>query len=199
MALIRVEPGMVAAIVTHLEMRDRPRPAPIPPAPLRLARWKAPTPDIYRALFRRVGEPWLWFSRLIMSDESLIAIIHDPAVEVYAVTDPRGIEVGLLELDFRSMPNCELAFFGLVPQLNGKGMGRWLIAQAKSLAWRKGVGRLRVHTCTLDSPAALGFYLKSGFVAVAREVETFADPRIAGILPRDCASHVPLLDQPAEA
>lgn len=199
MALIAVEPGMVAAIVTHLEMRDKPRPAPIPPASLRLARWKAAKPDIYRALFRRVGEPWLWFSRLVMSDESLTAIIHDPAVEVYAVTDPRGIEVGLLELDFRKMPDCEIGFFGLVPQLNGKGMGRWLMAQAKSLAWRKGVERVWVHTCTLDSPAALGFYLKSGFVATKREIETFADPRLAGILPRDCAPHVPLLDQPADA
>ena len=199
MALIAVEPGMVAAVVTHLEMRERPRPAPIPPAPLQLVRWKTPRLDTYRALFRRVGEPWLWFSRLVMSDESLGAIIHDPMVEIYAVTDPRGIEVGLLELDFRAMPDCELGFFGLVPQLNGKGMGRWLMAQAKSLAWRRGVERFWVHTCTLDSPAALGFYIKSGFVAVAREVETFADPRIAGILPRDCAPHVPLLDQPANA
>lgn len=199
MALIAVDPAMVAAIVTHLEMRQKPRPVPIPPSPLRLVRWKGPKLDSYRALFRRVGEPWLWFSRLVMKDESLAAIIHDPAVEVYAVTDPRGIEVGLLELDFRSMPDCELGFFGLVPQLNGKGHGQWLMAQAKALAGRKGVERLWVHTCTLDSPAALGFYIKAGFVAYKREIETFADPRLAGILPRDAAPHVPLLDQPAVA
>jgi GNAT superfamily N-acetyltransferase len=120
-------------------------------------------------------------------------------VEIYAVTDPRGIEVGLLELDFRSAPDCDLSFFGLVPQLNGKGHGQWLMAQAKALAWRKGVERLRVHTCTLDSSAALGFYIKAGFVATRREIETFADPRLAGILPRDCAPHVPLLDQDATA
>ncbi len=197
MALTPVEPGMVATIVTHLEMRERPKPAPIPPAPLRLVRWKEPSLDAYRALFRRVGEPWLWFSRLIMSDMELGAIILDPAVEIYAVTDPRGHEVGLLELDFRSMPDCELGFFGLVPHLNGKGFGHWLMAQAKSLAWRKGVTRFWVHTCTLDSPAALGFYIKSAFVPVTREVETFADPRLAGILPRESAPHVPLLDQPA--
>ncbi len=197
MALTPVEPGMVATIVTHLEMRERPKPAPVPPAPLRLVRWREPGLDAYRALFRRVGEPWLWFSRLVMSDAELGAIIHDPAVEIYAVTDPRGNEVGLLELDFRSMPDCELGFFGLVLQLNGKGFGRWLMAQAKSLAWRKGVTRFWVHTCTLDSPAALGFYIKSGFVPVAREVETFADPRLAWILLREAAPHVPLLDQPA--
>lgn len=197
MALIPVEPGMVATIVTHLEMLDRPRPAPIPAAPLRLVRWKTPDPDAYRTLFRRVGEPWLWFSRLVMPDATLRAIIHHPDVEVYAVTDPRGAEVGLLELDFRSAPDCELSFFGLAPGLTGKGFGQWLMAQAKSLAWRKGVDRFWVHTCTLDSPAALGFYIKAGFVPYAREVETFADPRLAGILPRDAAPHVPLLDQPA--
>lgn len=194
MALTPVEPGMVATVVTHLEMRERPRPAPIPPAPLRLVPWKQPDIAAYRTLFRRVGAPWLWFSRLVMADAELTAILHDPAVEVYAVTDPRGTEVGLLELDFRSLPDCELGFFGLVPELNGKGLGRWLMAQAKSLAWRKGVERFWVHTCTLDSPAALGFYIKSGFVPYGREVETFADPRIAGILPRDAAPHVPLLE-----
>ena len=114
-------------------------------------------------------------------------------------TDPRGAEIGLLELDFRTLPECELSFFGLVPTLTGQGFGRWLMANALSLAWRKGVERLRVHTCTLDSPAALGFYIRSGFTPFAREVETFADPRIAGILPRDAAPHVPLLDQSADA
>ena len=193
MALIPVEPGMVATIVTHLEMRERPHPAPVPPAPLKLVHWKQPGLDAYRTLFRRVGDPWLWFSRLVMRDTELAAILHNPAVEVYAVTDSNGAEVGLLELDFRFLPDCELSFFGLVPELGGKGFGRWLMAQAKSLAWRKGVTRLWVHSCTLDSPAALGFYRKSGFTPYGREIETFADPRLAGILPRDAAPHVPLL------
>ncbi|AMK22053.1 MULTISPECIES: GNAT family N-acetyltransferase [unclassified Sphingobium] len=199
MSLTTVPDGQIATIVTHLEMRERPRPAPMPPTPLRLVPWKTPTPDAYRALFRRVGEPWLWFSRLMMDDAALTAIIHDPAVEVYAVTDPRGVEVGLLELDFRSLPDCELAFFGLIPTLNGKGLGKWLIAQAKTLAWRKDVMRFWVHSCTLDSPAALGFYQKAGFVPTKREVEIFADPRLAGLLPPDAAPHVPMLGQSATA
>lgn len=194
MPLTRVEPGMVATIVTHLDMRARPLPAPIPPAPLRLHRWKQPDSEAYRALFRRVGAPWLWFSRLVMTDAQLRAILDDPAVEVYAVTDPRGTEVGLLELDFRALPDCELGFLGLIAELTGKGLGRWLMAHAQSLAWRKGVERFWVHTCTLDSPGALGFYMRSGFVPFAREVEIFADPRLAGILPRDAAPHTPLLE-----
>ncbi|MET0370743.1 MAG: GNAT family N-acetyltransferase [Sphingobium sp.] len=199
MGLTPIEPGMVATIVTHLEMIERPRPAPMPTAPLRLVPWKQPKPEAYRALFRRVGEPWLWFSRLVISDEALGAIIHDPAVVIYAVTDPRGIEVGILELDFRRPPDCELAFFGLVPGLTGKGHGKWLMAQAMAIAWRKDVTRVWVHTCTLDGPTALPFYIKAGFVPYAREVETFADPRLAGLLPREAAPHVPLIGQASSA
>ncbi|WP_380876464.1 N-acetyltransferase [Sphingomonas sp. DBB INV C78] len=194
MSLDPVPPGQLAAIVTSLEMLARPRPAPMPMSALRLSRWQAPAVQAYRTLFRRIGEPWLWFSRLAMSDADLTAIIHDPAVEIFAVVDAQGIEVGLLELDFRSAGQCELAFFGLIPQLTGKGHGRWLMAHALALGWRKGVTRMWVHTCTLDHHGALGFYRKAGFTPFARAVEIFADPRLAGLLPRDAAPQIPLFD-----
>ncbi|MBP8235295.1 MAG: GNAT family N-acetyltransferase [Rhizorhabdus sp.] len=204
MPLTPVAPDQVATIVTSLEMRERPRPRPIPAAPFRLTRWKQPGAEKYRALFRRVGEPWLWFSRLVMPEPELLAIIQDEAVEIYAVEDRRGIEIGMLELDFRIAGEAEIAFFGLVPELAGKGHGGWLMAQALGLGWRTGIGRMWVHTCTLDHPAALAFYRKHGFRPYARAIETFADPRLAGILPADSAPHVPLFgdttadtDQPA--
>ena len=194
MTLVPVPPGHVAAVVTSLEMRARPKPRPLLPSPLRLVRWPEPGLDKYRALFRRVGEPWLWFSRLVIADEKLAAIVHDPAVEVFAVTDRAGIEVGMLELDFRDMPNAEIGFFGLVPELAGQGHGRWLMAQTLGLAWRKGVERVWVHTCTLDHPKALNFYRAQGFTAFERQMETFPDPRLSGILPREAAPHVPLVE-----
>lgn len=194
MGLIPVAPGQVAAIVTHLEMRERPRPAPLPPAPFRLARWKAPDVARYRLLFERVGAPWLWFSRLAIADDAVAAIIHDPGVEIFAVIDKQGLEIGMLELDLRAPSDCELAFLGLIPELTGKGHGRWLMAQALSLGWRKGVERLKVHTCTLDHPAALGCYRRAGFVPVRREIEIFDDPRIRGWLPRDAAPQISLLE-----
>lgn len=196
MPLTPVPPHMVATIVTSLELRERPRPRPAPPAPFRLNRWKEPSADKYRALFRRIGEPWLWFSRLVIADGELFAIIHDPAVEIYAVEDKRGIEIGLLELDFRKAGETEIGFLGLVPELAGKGHGNWLMAQALTLGWRKDTARMWVHSCTLDHPGALGFYRRHGFVPFERAIETFADPRLAGVLPREAAPHVPLFDQP---
>ena len=193
MGLTAVPPGHVAAVVTFLEMCKRPPARPLPAAQLRLARWKAPAPEKYRTLFRRIGERWLWFSRLVMSDAQLTAIIHDPAVEIYAVLDPKGIEVGLIELDFRRPPDCELAFFGLIPELAGQKLGRWMIAQVMALGWRPGIDRLWVHSCTLDHPSALGFYRAQGFEAYRREIEIFPDPRLSGHLPETAAPQIPLV------
>jgi GNAT superfamily N-acetyltransferase len=197
--LTPVPPGHVAAVVTFLEMRKRPPARPLPAAPLRLARWRSPEPDKYRALFQRVGENWLWFSRLVMSDDALTAIIHDPAIEIYAVLDPRNIEIGLIELDFRRAPNCEIAFFGLIPELAGRQYGRWMMAQVMALGWRGGVERLWVHSCTLDHPSALGFYRAQGFTAYDRTLETFADPRLTRHLPRTAATQIPLIDPDSRA
>jgi GNAT superfamily N-acetyltransferase len=197
MGLLAVKPGEVATIVTSLEMRERPKPRPMPESHLQLVRWEAPAPDKYRKLFARVGSPWLWFSRLIMDDVRLSAIIHDPRIAIFAVVDRQGIEVGMLELDYRETATCELSFVGLIPELTGAGHGRWLMAHALMRAWRPDVTRVWVHTCTLDHPRALGFYRASGFVPFLRAIETFPDPRITGHLPRDAAPHIPLIDPPS--
>ena len=109
-----VADGELAAVVTYLEMRAPPDPA-IPASPLSLRRVEAPQPEHYRALFRHIGAPWLWFSRLIIDDAHLAAIIQHPKVELYSVVDEAGREVGMLELDFREPHECELAFIGLGP------------------------------------------------------------------------------------
>lgn len=193
MALQPLLPGELAAVVTYLEMRSRPRPQPVDTVPFRLQRWDNPDRERYRMLFRRIGAPWLWFSRLVLADEELDAIICDPADEIYALVDRRGIEVGLLELDFREKGRCELSFFGLIPDLTGKGLGRWLMQQALIIAWRKGVELVHVHSCTLDHPATVAFYQRAGFVTVGFAVETFTDPRLLGVLPEDCAPQIPLV------
>ena len=193
--LERLPPGHVGAVVTYLEMTEAPPPRPIPQSPLRLERWETVDPARYRELFRRVGEPWLWFSRLAMSDIELARSV----AEVHAVIDSVGRESGLLELDFRVPGECLIRFLGLVPELAGRGLGRWLFAETLALAWRPGVGRVHVHTCTLDHPAALPAYLNAGFRPYARALESFPDPRLTGLLPREAAPQVPLVEGAGEA
>lgn len=187
--------GEIGTIVTSLEMTSRPVLRATPMSDLRLERWNSPTTEKYRALYRRIGEPWLWFSRLELFDAALTAIICDPKVRIWAVQDRRAIEVGILELDFREHGQCEIAFFGLVPELTGLGHGKWLMAMALQAGWAEpDVTRLWLHTCTLDGLGALTFYIKSGFTPYKRQIETFADPRLTGIIPRESAPQIPLIE-----
>ena len=191
MSYDNLDASELAAVVTFLEMLE-PGSSEVPRATLRLRRIMEPTADQYRALFRKVGAPWLWFSRLVMTGAGLETIIHDANVHLFEVAAVEAV-VGMLELDFRNAGECELAFIGLVPELAGQGHGKWLLAQALRLAWREGVTRVHVHTCSLDHPAALSAYRRAGFTPYKRAVERFPDPRLLGILPRDCAPQVPLL------
>lgn len=189
MPLIDIPPGQVGTVVTFLEMTERPRPRPAPDAPLRLVPWRSVDPVKYRLLFERVGANWLWYSRLAMDDATLLANV----AEVHAVVDARRIEVGMLELDFRRDGECMIRFLGLVPELAGRGHGKWLFAQALALAWRPGVARVHVNTCSLDHPAALPSYLAAGFRPYRRAFETFPEPRLAGLLPREAAPQIPMV------
>jgi GNAT superfamily N-acetyltransferase len=191
--LTPIPPDHLGAVVTYLEMNDRPPLRPTPPSRLHLVRWRDPEPAKYRLLFARVGGPWLWYSRLTFDDARLRAEMG----EVHAVVDAAGIEVGLVELDVREPGECLIKFLGLVPELAGKGHGRWLFAMTLALAWRPGVRRVRVNTCSLDHPAALKAYLNAGFRAVGRAFESFPDPRLLGLLPREAAPQIPLVEDGA--
>ncbi|MBK8769823.1 MAG: GNAT family N-acetyltransferase [Rhizobiales bacterium] len=186
-------PGKLANIVTCLEMKEMPHRALQPfPADLWLKRFDARDLAGHRALFRDVGSDLMWFSRLIMADADLAAILANPAIESCALM--RGTDVlGMLELNFAEAGQCELAFYGLVPTAIGQGLGRALMDEAIRRAWMRPIRRFWVHTCTFDSPLALPFYVRSGFTPYMRMVEVHDDPRLLGKLAADASPQVPLL------
>jgi GNAT superfamily N-acetyltransferase len=189
-----VPPGEIAAVVTHLEMHAKPalRREPGKPGEYALRRMNRPVLSEYREIYRRVGEQWLWFSRLAMDDEALTTIVHDPAVEVHILRH-RGRDEGILEVDFRKFPEVEISFLGVTGQLLGKGAGRYLMNRAIEIAWARAPKRVTIHTCTLDHPRALEFYLKTGFAPYSRSIEVADDPRLHGVLPRQAAPQIPII------
>jgi GNAT superfamily N-acetyltransferase len=185
--------GKIASVVTHLQMFGKPALRPeAPGAPWTLTRLPQPAQEEYLALYRAVGSDWLWFSRLSMPAEALLATIRHPQVEVYRLDAPGG-EVGLLELDFRQPGECELVFFGVSRGLIGGGAARWMMNRAIERAWSHPIRRFWVHTCTLDHPGAPAFYVRSGFEAFRRQVEVADDPRLLDLAPMDAAPHAPVI------
>lgn len=187
-----VAPGSLALVVTHLEMRS---PAPLRPAPdgkdWQLRRVTNPDVAWYRTLFYDVGSDWFWFSRLAESDENLDKIIQSPDTGIWTLCKD-GQDAALLELNFQDPRACELSFFGLAPALIGSGAGRRLMNAAIEIAWSRPIERFHLKTCTLDSAAALPFYLRSGFVPIKQEVEIAPDPRLTGLLPKSIGKHIPM-------
>jgi GNAT superfamily N-acetyltransferase len=98
------------------------------------------------------------------------------------------VPAGYVELDRRPAPDIDIAFFGLVPEFIGQGLGRYLLGWAVAEAWRQTPRLLKVNTNNFDHPRALPNYQKAGFVPVRQENEFIDDPREKGLIPR----HVPV-------
>ena len=185
--------GKLANVQTSLEMHA---PSPAISAPIggtwNLTHVRRPSLERYRALFHRIGDDYLWSSRLTLDDETLRGILHDERVKLH-VLERAGNDEGILELDFRESEICELKFFGVSAALRGSGAGRWLLNQATRLAWARPIRRFWVHTCSLDHPRALPLYLEAGFIPFKLEIEVMDDPRVTGIIRRDAAPWVPII------
>lgn len=189
-----IPPGKIPTTITYLEMLARPAGDP-PPAPgesVQILHVPRPTVAFYRFLYNTVGESWLWGNRRRLSDDSLAAILDDSRVDIY-VLHVDNQPAGYAELDARADGEVELAYFGLMPEFIGRGLGPYLLGFAIHAAWDKGPDRLWVHTCTLDHPAALGTYRKWGFVPYKTEQVLDDDPRALGLIPEQVAPHIPLI------
>ena len=80
-----------------------------------------------------------------------------------------GAPSGFFELHQYEDGSVEIAYFGLLKEYTGRGLGKYLLTIAIEQAWKKATDRVWVHTCTLDHPAALTNYLKRGFKPFQQE------------------------------
>lgn len=177
--------GSLAITITWLEMLDPSQ--RIPPARAKESRCDIefmslrafnPPLSFYRYLYNTVGAKWHWYERRRLADDALEAIIHDPMVEIL-VAYSRGVPAGYAELDCRRRAEVEIAYFGLIPEFIGKGIGPSLLDRAIRSAFagndrRSKPERVWLHTCTLDHPAALSVYRRAGFSICGRK-ETLVD------------------------
>ena len=88
---------------------------------------------------------------------------------------------GFFVLDGRAPERCDLAYFGLVPEAIGRGLGTFLLQTAVHMAWdRPGTAQVTVNTNSLDHPRALPLYQKAGLRAGApRDPQPRADAATA--------------------
>lgn len=150
--------------IHYLEQRARrvQTPLPVPARRLAIMRAEKPAAGFYRFLFNTIGEPHRWISRRYIPDRELMRHIHDDDVHIY-VLYAEGSPVGFGEVDGRRTDHASIRFFGLLPEAQGQGLGRWFFREVTELAWQLGRPRVIIETCSLDSPRALQLYQREGF------------------------------------
>ncbi len=163
----------VDTIVTFLQMTENPHVHMHPPANIKVAliRVEKPPVHFYRYLYETVGTAYHWLDRKKLTDEELQQAIHAEGIEIYAAY-VAGVPAGFFELDCRDAQEIWLAYFGIVPDYHGLGLGKWLLSEAVAMAWSKEPSVLKVETCTLDGPRALPLYQRIGFVPYERKEKT---------------------------
>jgi GNAT superfamily N-acetyltransferase len=162
--------------VTYLQMLT-PAPALLTaPKGVCVVRAVKPTMSFYRYLYAAVGRQWFWFERRRLNDNELAGVIHDEQVAVN-VLYVDGVPAGYVEIDRRQRGEAEIAYFGLIAEFIGRGLGRYFINWTIDDAWRGEVKRVWLHTCSMDHPRAVSVYQSAGLEVYRQETVIIADPR----------------------
>jgi len=80
------------------------------------------SPELNRFLYTAVGGDWFWLDRLGWNYERWLAYLDRPELETW-VAYIEGTPAGYFELELQDEGNVELAYFGLLPQFIGLGIG----------------------------------------------------------------------------
>lgn len=169
---VQLKPGQkrIPTVVTFLDMAAKPAALPpqIPKGKIAIIKAENPPVHFYRYLYDTVGKDYLWVDRKKLTDEALAKILEAPTLELY-VLYAEGAPAGFAELDFSETDVAHLAYYGMMPEGIGRGLGSYFLYQACSICWSRPIKNLLVNTCTLDHPRALSMYQRAGFVPYSRE------------------------------
>jgi GNAT superfamily N-acetyltransferase len=161
---------LTRVVIYYLEMTDpnqfRPSLRRHPTAEIRQT--AVACPEFNRFLYTAVGGEWHWHERLTWSYARWLQWLDRPSLETW-VAYVKGSPAGYVELDSQPDGSVEIAYFGLLPQFIGQGLGGQLLTFAIQRAWDWGAKRVWVHTCTLDHASALRNYQARGLYLYREE------------------------------
>lgn len=122
-----------------------------------------------RDLYFAVGEQWHWIDKRPWTDAQWKEYAAEPELRTFAAYHDDAL-AGYYELRQGGEGSVEIAYFGLLPEFIGRGLGGALLTSAIEEAWSprsiRGIvpKRVWVHTCNRDHPQALANYQSRGMV-----------------------------------
>ena len=152
--------------ITYLELQSAvPSPTDVAPEGVELRKTDTEQPELNRFLYTAVGGDWYWIDRLPWDYGDWEKVLRQDGYETWILLKEGSI-AGYFELEKKPAGEYEIAYFGLLPQYLGRGLGRYLLSRAVQRCRELGAVRVTVNTCTLDHPGALQNYIARGFQPV---------------------------------
>jgi GNAT superfamily N-acetyltransferase len=154
-------------VTTYLEMHSpkQLRPSRCTDERLQIREKKERDWHFNRDLYFAVGANWSWTDKRPWSDQQWEEYASAPELRTFAAYHRESL-AGYYELRNDTEGGVEIAYFGLLPEFLGRGLGGALLTSAILQAWQMGPGvrRVWVHTCNRDHPCALANYQARGMV-----------------------------------
>src|SRR2546430_14110117 len=127
---------------TYLEMRERSelRPALFDDPLIRIAEERECSVELFRRLYVEVGRNYHWIDRLPWTDEQIAEHLSKSENSLWLMTHGKEV-AGYFELRKCEDGSTEIAYFGLMPQFIGRGLGKHLLTSATQQAWKDGANR----------------------------------------------------------
>lgn len=127
--------------------------------------------DSYRNLWWAVGKNWNWNGRIEKTDYEISEVLNNENYYAYEICI-NNKQAGLMEFSIED-GLAEIIYFGLTPDFLGKGFGSQLFNFIINECMSNKATKIWLHTCSLDSPNALPFYLHKGFTLfkITRQIE----------------------------
>ena len=126
--------------------------------------------QLNKFLYKNIGKNHNWVDRLSWSEEDWINYVSNKNVRTYVFKFKDDL-VGFFELIFHSKKNeTEIAYFGILEEYQNKKLGSYLLSEAIKLSFQNNIGRVWVHTCSLDHKNALQNYISRGMKIFKSEI-----------------------------
>jgi GNAT superfamily N-acetyltransferase len=118
--------------------------------------------QLNKFFYKNIGKKHKWIDRLVWTENQWIDYVSNKNVETYVFKFKADL-AGFFELiSHTEKKEIEIAYFGLLEEFQNKKLGSYLLSKAIEKAFKKSVGRVWVHTCSLDHKNALNNYIARG-------------------------------------
>jgi GNAT superfamily N-acetyltransferase len=135
-----------------------------------IRRAEVPLGLLNRFFYEAIGGKHYWIDRLGWDEAAWQAYAEREGLELWIAYD-HGTPAGYCELQGEIGGSVHLSYFGILPGMQGRGIGGWLLTAVIRRGWERGARRVTVNTCSLDGPGALPNYRARGFQVVTERVE----------------------------